>query len=132
MDVVIGIERLTALVFIMTGLSHVAAPRDWARFFIAMRDESAVPGFLNAYVHAPLGVMILAFHWVWSWPQAIVTLVGCGLTLKGLIHFTFPALSVRTMAHVTDESAWKFRLAGFAALAFGLWVGWLSLGSPRF
>lgn len=130
MDVVVGIERLTALVFIVTGLSHVAAPREWSRFFIAMRDESAVPGFLNAYVHAPLGLLIVAFHWVWTWPQAVVTLMGCGLALKGLIYFTFPALSERTMAQVSEEGAWKFRAAGFVALALGLWVGWFSFGAP--
>ena len=128
-DLVIGIERLTALAFVATGLSHIAAPRHWARFFIAMRDNSPVPGFLNAYVHAPLGLLIVAFHWVWDWPGIAVTLVGCALTLKGLLYFTFPGLALRSMTHVREDRPWQFRLPGFAALAFGIWIGWLILGS---
>lgn len=128
MDVIVGVERLTALVFTITGLSHIAAPREWARFFIAMRDKSAVPGFLNAYVHGPLGVLIVAFHWVWTWPGIVVTIVGVALAFKGLLYFTFPKLALRSMAQVSEERAWQFRVAGLAALSFGLWVGWISLG----
>jgi uncharacterized protein YjeT (DUF2065 family) len=126
-DLVTGIERLTALSFIIVGVSHIAAPREWARFFISMRDRTAVPGFLNAYVHAPLGLLIVAFHWVWTWPQAVVTLVGCALTLKGLLYFTWPRLAERSMARVTEERAHHFRIAGVIALILGLWVGWISL-----
>ena len=131
MDLIIGIERVTALVFIITGLSHVTAPREWARFFVAVRDRSAVPGFVNAWIHGPLGVLILAFHWVWSWPGVVVTLIGCGLTLKAWLHFTFPALALRTMAPVSEERALPFRLGGALMLVTGLWIGWISLGSPR-
>ena len=127
MDVVISIERLTALVLIITGLSHILAPREWARFFIAMRDRSAVPGFLNAWVHGPTGVLIVAFHWVWSWPQAVVTLIGCGLTFKATLYFLFPGLALRSMAHVSEDSAWRFRAAGLGGLALGLWAGWIAL-----
>ena len=132
MDLITGIERLTALVFIITGLSHVLRPREWARFFIAMRDRSAVPGFLNAYVHGPTGVLIVAFHWVWSWPQLVVTLIGCGLTLKALLNFTVPSLAARSLAHVSEERTAGFRAFGLLALAGGLWIGWISLGAPRF
>jgi len=127
MDAAAGIERLTALVLIITSLSHIAAPREWARFFMAMRDRSAVPGFLNAYVHGPLGLLIVAFHWVWSWPQAVVTVIGCGLTSKAALYFLFPGLALKTMAHVSQESAWRFRVAGFGGLALGLFVGWIAL-----
>jgi hypothetical protein len=58
MDVVTAIERLAALAFLITGLSHIAAPRAWARFFIALRAQGEIGGFLNAYVHIPLGLLI--------------------------------------------------------------------------
>ena len=122
-----GIERLTALAFIVTGLSHIAAPRAWALFFMAMRDRSAVPGFVNAFVHIPLGLLILAFHPVWSGPGLLVTLVGCGLTLKGLVYFVRPGLAARGLAHISEERAWQFRIAGLAALALGLVIGWIAL-----
>ena len=122
-----GIERLTALAFLITGLSHIAAPRVWARFFIAMRERGAVAGFLNGYVHRPLGLLILAFHWVWRWPELLVTLIGCGLTLKGLLYFLWPSLALRSMAQVSLETAWRFRVAGLGALALGALSWWVSL-----
>ena len=125
-----GIERLTALAFLITGLSHIAAPRVWARFFIDMRERGEVGGFLNAYVHIPLGLLIVAFHWVWTWPGIVVTLIGCGLTLKGTLHFLWPKLALRSLAHVSEASAWKFRVAGVPAVALGLFIGWISLGLP--
>ena len=82
MDAATGIERLTALAFLITGLSHIAAPRAWARFFIDMRGKGEAGGLINAYVHMPLGLLILAFHPVWSGPGLPVTLIGCGLTLN--------------------------------------------------
>jgi uncharacterized protein YjeT (DUF2065 family) len=126
MDLVTGIERLTALALIVTGLSHVAAPIAWARFFIAMRDKGSVPGFLNGYVHIPLGLLILAFHPVWEGPGLIVTLIGCALTLKGMLCFIWPDLALRSLAHVSEERAWQFRIAGVAALALGLICGWIA------
>ena len=123
----LGIERLAALALILTGLSHVAAPRAWALFFIQLRERGEPAGLLNAYVHAPLGVLIAACHWVWTWPAIVVTLLGWALTLKGLIYFLWPQLALRTMARVSEESAWRFRAAGFPALLLGLWIGWISL-----
>jgi uncharacterized protein YjeT (DUF2065 family) len=126
-----GIERLAALAFIITGLSHIAAPRVWARFFIDMRERGAVAGFLNAYVHIPLGLLILAFHPVWRGPGLLVTLIGFALTLKGTLYFLWPALALKSMAHISEEGAWKFQAAGVAALALGLLIGWISFGLPR-
>jgi len=125
-----GIERLAALAFLITGLSHIAAPRVWARFFVEMRARGEVGGFLNAYVHIPLGLLIVAFHWIWTWPAIVVTLIGCALTLKGFLYFLWPALALRSMAHVSEESAWKFQAAGVPAVAIGLFIGWISLGRP--
>ena len=74
-----------------------------------------------------LGVLIVAFHWVWTWPQAVVTVIGCGLTLKAALHFIFPALAMRSLAHVSEDRLGGLRAAGAVALALGLWIGWISL-----
>ena len=123
----IGIERLAALAFIVTGLSHVAAPRAWARFFIDMRARGAVGGLVNAYVHIPLGLLIVALHWVWTWPGMLTTAIGCALTLKGTLYFLWPALALRSMAHVSEEKPWGLRIGGGLGLGLGLVIFWLSL-----
>ena len=127
-----GIERLTALALIITGLSHIFAPRAWVRFFVAMREQGEIAGFLNAYVHIPLGLMILAFHPVWRGPGLLVTLIGCGLTLKGVVYFLYPALALRSLDRVSEDRAWGFQVAGAFALALGLAVGWIALGQPGY
>ena len=123
----VGIERLVALAFIITGVSHIAAPRAWVRFFALIRDQGEAGGLINAFVHIPLGLLILAFHQVWHWPGLLVTLVGCALTLKGLLYFTVPSLALKSMARVTEERAWQFRIAGLGALVLGLMIGWVAL-----
>ena len=126
MDVITGIERLTALCFIIVGLSHIAAPRAWARYFIDMRDRGEVAGLHNALLHIPLGLLILAFHPVWTWPGIVVTLIGCALTLKGSLHFLWPRLTQRTAGHVSEEKAGLFIYAGIVSLGIGLFVGWFA------
>lgn len=122
-----GIERLTALVFVITGLSHMAVPKVWARFFMSMRAKGEVGGFLNAYVHIPLGLLIVAFHNVWSWPAVVVTLIGWSLTLKGTLYFLRPQIATTAMARVTEEKAWHFRVAGLFTVLLGLAIGWIAL-----
>jgi uncharacterized protein YjeT (DUF2065 family) len=124
----LGIERLTALAFIVTSLSHITAPRAWVRFFLDMRSRGPeVAGLLNAYVHGPLGFLIVAFHPVWSGPGLLVTLLGCALSLKGSLYFIWPTLSERSFARISAERAWQFRAAGVPMLALGLTIGWLSM-----
>lgn len=44
-----AVERLAALTFLVTGLSHLLAPRAWVRFFerVAAQDEAA--GIWNGF-----------------------------------------------------------------------------------
>jgi uncharacterized protein YjeT (DUF2065 family) len=125
-----GIERLAALVFIILGLSHVAAARAWVRFFLDMRARGETAGLYNALVHGPLGLLIVAFHPVWSGPGLLVTLLGWGLTIKATLYFVWPGLAQKTMARVAEERAWEFRAAGMASVALGLAIGWIALGRP--
>jgi len=119
-----AVERLTALCFLMTGLSHLTAPKAWARFFIQVRGLGDTAGLVNAWIHAPLGLLIVAFHPVWSGPALLVTLVGWGLTVKGTLHFCFPVLTQRTLSQVSVERAWMFQVAGVFALGVAGVAGW--------
>src|SRR5688572_10248699 len=71
-----GVERLAALVLMLTCVSHIAAPRAWSRLFDAVRAQGEAAGLINAAIHLPLGLAIAAFHPVWTWPGAVVTLLG--------------------------------------------------------
>src|SRR3954454_4291799 len=125
-----GIARLAALAFLITGLSHLAAPSAWARFFIDLRARGEPGGLLNGFVHIPLGLLILAFHPVWHGPALLITLIGCALTFKGTLYFLWPRLALASMAHVSEEKTGRFRIAGAASLLLGLVIGWISFGLP--
>jgi uncharacterized protein YjeT (DUF2065 family) len=122
-----AVENLTCAAFLITGLSHLLQPKIWARFFIAVREQGEMAPFLNGYVHMPLGLIIIAFHNVWTWPQVIVTLVGWSLALKGAVNFLAPSIATKGLARVSMERAWEFQVAGLVALAIAGVIAWVRL-----
>ena len=107
-----SVEKLTAIFFLVTGLSHIVQPRAWIRFFIMLREKGEVGSFLNALVHFPLGAFIVAFHNVWHGIPLIVTLIGWGLTVKSTIYFVFPRYGVRMLGTISLDRSWHFVVAG--------------------
>jgi hypothetical protein len=125
----IGIERLAALVLLLTCLSHITAPGTWAGLFERI-GKSGTPGLATAAIHLPLGLLIVAFHNVWSGPGALFTIIGWALTAKGALHLLFPQIALRSLAIAGsgEEAERRYRLAGviMAPLAFMLmWWAWL-------
>src|SRR3954452_8256157 len=114
----IAVQKLTAIFFLVTGLSHILQPRVWVQFFIMLREKGEVGSFLNAFVHFPLGAFIVAFHNIWyGLPGTIVTLIGWGLTIKGAIYFLCPRLGVLMLGTISMERAWHFLVAGVFSVA---------------
>jgi uncharacterized protein YjeT (DUF2065 family) len=107
-----SVEKLTALFFLVTGLSHIFAPRAWVRFFIMLREKQEVGSLLNGLVHFPLGAFIVAFHNVWHGMPMLVTIIGWGLVLKSTIYFVYPPHGVRMLATIKMERSWHFVVAG--------------------
>jgi uncharacterized protein YjeT (DUF2065 family) len=126
----LAVERLTALSMIIIGLSHIAAPRAWVTLFTTIRSQGDAGGLLNAFIHLPLGLVIVAFHPVWSGPALLVTLLGCAWTLKGALYLLWPQLAEKSMARVSPEQTWHFSIAGVFSVLIGLAVGWIALGQP--
>jgi hypothetical protein len=124
----LGVERLAALVLLLTCLSHITAPGAWAALFERIRKSDA-PGLANAAIHLPLGLLIVAFHDVWSWPAIIFTLIGWALLLKGTLHLLFPQLAVRSLGLPGEgaDAKRRYRLAGVVTTPLAcvlLWQAW--------
>ena len=107
-----AIEKLAIISFFLIGLSHIFQPRVWVRFFIAIREKREVGAFINGFIHFPLGVLIVAFHNVWQGIPMVLTLIGYGLVLKGLICFVFPSIALKSLDRVSLERSWEFVAAG--------------------
>jgi uncharacterized protein YjeT (DUF2065 family) len=112
-----SVEKLTAICFLVTGLSHIVQPRVWVRFFIMLREKQEVGSFLNGLVHFPLGAFIVAFHNLWHGLPMIVTIIGWGLLLKSTIYFVCPQHGVKMLATISLERSWHFVVAGVFSVA---------------
>jgi uncharacterized membrane protein HdeD (DUF308 family) len=114
-----SVEKLTALYFLITGLSHIVQPRAWVQFFIMLREKQEVGSLLNGLVHFPLGAFIVAFDNAWHGIPMIVTIIGWGLVIKSTIYFTCPRHGVRMLLTVSLERSWHFVVAGVISVALG-------------
>jgi uncharacterized protein YjeT (DUF2065 family) len=125
-----AVERLTAIFFLVTGLSHIFQPRVWVQFFIMLREKGEAGSFLNAFIHFPLGAFIVAFHNVWHGVPAtiVVTIIGWGLLIKGTLYFVFPRFGIRMLGTVSLESSWQFVVAGMFSVALAVWIFWSTNG----
>jgi uncharacterized protein YjeT (DUF2065 family) len=112
-------EVFATIYFVVIGISHVVQPLGWVEFFTWLREKGRAGMFVEGFLCLGFGALIVAFHNVWSGLPVVVTLVGWGQVLKGLVRFTAPQLSLRVYESVTPERAWRFRVAGVAALALG-------------
>lgn len=115
----LAVTKVAILCFLVTGVSHIIQPRGWARFFMALHNKGDVGAFITAFLHFPLGVVIVSFHNVWSGLPIVLTLIGWGLVLKGFIYLVFPAVGVKALARVSLERSWEFVVAGLFSLGLG-------------
>ena len=113
----IGIERLGALSCFVIGLSHIVQPRAWAELFIDWRSKGNVGVFYTGLLHFTFGALTVAFHNVWSGLPMLVTLLGWGWTVKGLLYFTYPKFAMKSLARVSVERAHEFVIAGAVLVA---------------
>lgn len=113
----LAIQKLAVICFLLIGVSHIAQPRAWAEFFIGLREKGTTGSFINAFIHFPLGALIVAFHNIWSGIPMILTLLGYGWMIKGFVYFVFPRYGLKVMGHVAVERAWEFVIAGAIMLA---------------
>jgi uncharacterized protein YjeT (DUF2065 family) len=108
----LAIQKLAIVNFLVIGLSHIIQPRAWAQFFIDIREKGATGSFIVAFIHFPLGALIVAFHNVWHGLPMILTFIGYALVLKGLVYFIFPERGLKSLSRVSLEKSWEFVAGG--------------------
>lgn len=108
----VAIQKLAVVSFFVIGVSHIFQPRVWAQFFIDIRNKGETGSFINAFIHFPLGAVVVAFHNVWQGIPLILTLMGYGWVLKSLLYFVVPRHGLRMLSRVSLERSWEFVVAG--------------------
>jgi len=122
-----GVERLAALVLLLTCLSHITAPAAWAALFERIAKSEA-PGLANAAIHLPLGLMLVAFHNIWSGPAIAFTIIGWALLVKGALQLLFPQVAARSLgfAGTGEEAERRYRLAGVIMTPLASVLTWMA------
>lgn len=124
-------ERLAAIGFLLTGISHLLAPRAMVELFAGFAERGRPGSLMNAALHGASGVLIAAFHPVWTWPGVILTLIGWSLVVKAALYASFPDWGVRQLHRFAREDMiGRYRIGGVFALAVAAYAAWLSLGAP--
>ena len=119
-----SVEVLAIILFGVVGFSHILQPRAWTEFFILLRGKGEAGAFVDGFLNLPLGGVIVAFHNVWSGIPLVLTLVGWGLLIKGLIRFCAPKQALRLMARISLERSWEFQVAGAGLVALASLLGY--------
>ena len=117
-------EVFAVINFTVIGLSHIAQPRVWVEFFAFLRERGHAGVFFNGMLSLLFGSILVAFHNVWTGWAMIVTIVGWGQVMKGLIALVLPAVSMKGMMRVSMERAWEFRFAGAFFLVLSAVIAW--------
>ena len=117
-------KSFAIILFGVLGLSHILQPKAWVEFFILLRGKGEAGAFMDGLLNLPIGALIVGFHNRWSGIPVVLTLVGWGLLLKGLIRFCAPKLGLRMMARVSMERSGEFQVAGAALVVLAGLLGY--------
>jgi hypothetical protein len=124
-----SVEVLAAILFGVTGLSHILQHRAWAAFFILLCGKGEAGAFVDGFLNLPLAGVIIGFHNTWSGIPVVLTLVGWALLIKSLIRFCAPQQALRIMGRVSLERSWEFQIAGVGLVALAGLLGYRIVSS---
>lgn len=116
----IAIQKLAVINLLVIGLSHIFQPRAWAEFFIRWREKGEVGVFYTAFLHLPIGALIVSFHNVWHGIPAVLTVLGWSWTLKGSLYFVYPKHGLKMLNRVKVERSWEFIVPGVLMVVYAL------------
>lgn len=120
----IAIERLVALSCFVVGVSHIIQSRIWVELFMHWREKGDVGVFYTALLHLNLGALIVAFHNVWQGLPLLVTVLGWGWTIKGLLYLIFPRVGRRLLERISFARAHEFVVAGVVLVIISMLIAW--------
>lgn len=123
-----AVEAFAALYLFGVGLSHLLQPLAWVEFFVWLRAKGRAGVFVEGLLSLGFGAFIVAFHNVWTWPAVVMTVVGWGQVIKGLLRLALPRWGLRSYERVAPERAWQFRAAGVFGIALSAFLGYVALG----
>jgi hypothetical protein len=127
----LAIQKIAIISLIIIGLSHMLQARAWAEFFIYLRGKGETGVFITAFIHLPIGLLVVGFHNVWHGIPLLLTVMGWGWCLKSLLYFVSPKLGLRMLARVSVERAWEFVVPGALMLVIAALLAYAVYATER-
>ena len=121
------IQIIAGLGFLIIGVSHLVQPMAWVEYFRHLRSLGKPGMFADGFVLLNFGVLVVAFHNVWTWPAVVLTVVGWAQVAKAVLRFVTPSFSLLVYEKVAPKTAGKFRAAGVLSIALGAFFIWLAV-----
>jgi hypothetical protein len=115
------------------GISHIAQPRLWADFFIAMGRTGFARLIIGMYT-LPTAMILVVGHnkWTWDWPL-FITLSGWVMLLKCLVYLLYPKVSPEVADRwiaLMDRKHRGFQVVGAIMVIFGGILTWQAFLGP--
>lgn len=116
-----SVELFIAVSTFIVAVSHIVLPTDWATLYRQLHELRRTGAFINGMITLIPGVLIVAGHWVWSFPGIVVTLYGILLVIKSAVCLLFPDVALRSMRRGGDSPR-GFVGAGVVLLFLSAWT----------
>ena len=116
-----AVQALLALPLLLIGLSHILQPRMWIDFFSYLHGLGA-PGVVLRIFGLELvpAMVITTFHWVWSGPEALLSLYGVLLGGKITIGLLAPSIGIRSLSMADRHGPFPLVVAGVVLVALSV------------
>lgn len=115
-----AVQIFAVVQFLIIGLSHVVRPRAWCDFFLLLRGKGAAGGFVNGFLSLGFGVVVVAFHPVWTGIPMILTVIGWMQVLKAFLIFVVPGYVEKSLQKAPVEKPGSFIAAGVFLIAISM------------
>jgi hypothetical protein len=123
MDATMLLAQIWGPVMIAVGLGFFTSPAYYSKVYRDLEKAPFAVLFFGMFAIAA-GILQLQVHTIWNTlPQIVITLLGWGLIVKGVICVTFPALADRGGDWALDAKV--VPAAGAVILLLGAYLSWI-------
>lgn len=127
-DTASAVQALLALPLLVISLSHLFQPKLWTDFFSQLHGLGTTGVVIRTFaLEFVPAFAILAFHWVWSGPEVLLTIYGVLLASKITMSLLVPSVGLHSLSMANRKGEAPLRAAGVALLALSAVCFWALL-----
>lgn len=123
-----AVQALLALPLLVIGLSHIWQPKMWIEFFSYLHGLGTSGVVIRTFgLELVPAMLILAFHWVWSGPETVLSVYGVVLGSKVAVALLLPSVGQRSLSMADRKDGLPLLVAGILLVALSAVCFWALL-----